>query len=94
MNNKIEQEIEEASKSHVESKGYSYENDFVLYLRSQGLYEAGAEEFVRRTEQRVWQEAVEYLKSQYDQGFHSLVSYHIASDVLRVEGKERGYLND
>jgi len=94
MNKELEQEIEEASKAHVDSKGYSYEDDFNLYLRSQGMYEAGAEEFIKRTEARVWQEAVEYLKSQYDKGFHGLVSYHISSEVLRVEGKERGYLND
>lgn len=31
-----------------------------------------AREDIKEIEQRVWQEAVAYLKSQYDQGFHGL----------------------
>lgn len=38
----IEKRIEEAGERHVESKGYSYDNDFTLYLRACGLFEEGA----------------------------------------------------
>lgn len=90
VEDRLNKEIETLKDLLQISDGFKFITGVELSKFNQG-YQL-AKEDIKETEERVWREAVEYLRSQYEDGFHGLVSYYISSEVLRVEGKERGYV--